>query len=461
MAVEINPSVARMGLLSFHNLVRPPEGRRWHRSGGDRQVRLMTNEQPVRSAAPSVDTLAAGLDVTRALSLLQSMVRFDSRTETPGEVQLAKWLVSYMSELGLQAWLDEVSPGRYNAIGVFKGAGSNVPGTSSLLFNGHIDTNPATEGWTVDPWGALTTDEVIYGLGVSNMKAGCASYLSAVEALIRGGFRPAADVIVTFVVGELQGGIGTVKMIEHGIRADYFVNCEPTDVQALTLHAGAFNFTVELTGVTRHLSKREEAVDAIIAACALVPRLNAMTFSGPADERHREINRCNVGVIHGALGRSLEEWRPPQIADFVRIVGTGRYAPSQSVESVIGDLRRELDRLESKFPGLRADVFPQEKVTDRPDMPPFEVSADSPIVRAVNSAYQTVRGAAQPTGAIKPCCFFGSDAAHLSRAAMEGVVCGPGGKYNTMPDERVELVDYYDMIRMHMLTVEKVAGRGN
>ena len=30
-----------------------------------------------------------------------------------------------------------------------RGAG----GGASLLFNGHIDTNPVSEGWTVDPWG--------------------------------------------------------------------------------------------------------------------------------------------------------------------------------------------------------------------------------------------------------------------------------------------------------------------
>lgn len=413
----------------------------------------MTNNR-----ALAVSSMAADLDVAKPLSLLQDMVRFDSRTETLGEVALARWLVDYMSDLGLDAWLDEVSPGRYNAIGVLRPDRSG--GAPPLLFNGHIDTNPATEGWTVDPWGAVTTDEFVYGLGVSNMKAGCASYLSAIEALVHSGFRPGADVILTFVVGELQGGIGTVKMIEHGIRADYFVNCEPTDVQALTLHAGAFNFTVELTGVTRHLSKREESVDAIAAACALVPRLNAMTFSGAADERHESVNRCNVGVIHGALGRDLEEWRPPQVADFARLVGTGRYSPSQSVTSVLADIRRELDRLESEFPGLHGEVFSEESVNDRPDMPPFEVATDSPIVQALNSSYELVRGTAQPTGAIKPCCFFGSDAAHLGQAGMEGIVCGPGGRYNTMPDERVDLIDYYDMIRMHMLTIESVCGNG-
>jgi acetylornithine deacetylase len=105
-------------------------------------------------------------------------------------------------------------------------------------------------------------------------------------------------------------------MLRHGVRADYFINAEPTDLQALTMHAAAFTFIVELVGETRHLSKREEAVDAIMAACDLIPRLNDMTFAGAPSEEHRSINRCHVGVVHGALGKELAEWRPPQVADY-------------------------------------------------------------------------------------------------------------------------------------------------
>ena len=87
-------------------------------------------------------------------------------------------------------------------------------------------------------------------------------------------------------------------------------------------------------------------------------------------------------------------------------------------------------------------------------MPAFEVSRDSPIVTAINAAYRTVRGAPQPTGAITPPAYYGTDAGHLLRiCGMEGVVCGPGGRYNTMPDERVDIVDYLDMIRVYMLTI--------
>jgi acetylornithine deacetylase len=39
---------------------------------------------------------------------------------------------------------------------------------------------------------------------------------------------------------------------------------------------------------------------------------------------------------------------------------------------------------------------------------------------------------------------------------MSGVVCGPGGRYNTMPDERVDVGDYLDMIRIYMLTILRI-----
>jgi acetylornithine deacetylase len=45
--------------------------------------------------------------------------------------------------------------------------------------------------------------------------------------------------------------------------------------------------------------------------------------------------------------------------------------------------------------------------------------------------------------------FFGIDACRFfEELGMEGIVCGPGGRYNTMPNEKVDSVDYLDMIRI-------------
>lgn len=393
--------------------------------------------------------LLQSVDAKDSLEFLAKMIRFKSYSGSPGESALARFMVDAMKGLGLDAFLQEVEPGRFNAIGRWRGAGAGP----SLLFNGHLDTNPVTEGWTVDPWGGVHDDRFIYGIGVSNMKAGDAASFCAVKTLVDRGVRLRGDVVLTYVIGELQGGVGTIKAIDEGIRADYFINSEPTDLAGLTLHAGAFNWVIELTGLTRHVSKREEAVDALAAAAGLVPRINALAFSGATSAEHASVNRAHVGVIRGALSRELHEWRPPQVADFVRLSGTARYAPSQSEASVLADVRRLLDELERECPGLKATVA-MANAGQRPTMLPFEVSRESRIVDVVTRAYRAVRRTDQPLGAVPPYCFYGTDAAHLlHRAKMEGIVCGPGGRYNTMPDERVDVPDYLDMIKIYILAM--------
>jgi acetylornithine deacetylase len=400
------------------------------------------------------DELLARVDPETCLGFLTEMIRHKSYSETEGERDLARWMVERMRALGIDAEEQPVPGGRINAIGRWPGAG----GGKSLLFNGHLDTNPATEGWTVDPWGGVRDADYIYGIGVSNMKAGDAASFCALRTLIEAGARLRGDIVLTYVVGELQGGIGTVAAIEQGVRADYFINSEPTDLQALTMHAGAFVFTVELTGNTRHLSKREEAVDALQAAAWIAPRINAMTFSGAASPEHLSVNRGHVGVLRAGLGRELLEWRAPQVADVAYLKGSARYAPGQSPDSVLADIEALLAEARGAFPGLRTRLV-HERQEGRPSMPPFEVRRDSPIVQAVNRAYRVVRGADQPTGALRPPAFYGTDAAHLcQRLGMEGVVCGPGGKFNTMPDERVDIPDFLDMVRIYLLCIIDICG---
>ena len=326
--------------------------------------------------------LALDIDEKTCLETLVEMVRHKSYSETEGERRLAERMVEIMTAMGLEATLQPVDGDRVNAIGVWRGTG----GGKSLLFNGHLDTNPVGEGWTVDPWGGLVDDDFIFGIGVSNMKAGDAASLSAVKTLIDNGQRLKGDVILTYVVGELQGGVGTLAAVKQGLRADYFINSEPTDLKAVTMHAAAFVFHIELEGITRHLSKREEAVDAIRAASALVPKLTDLTFSDAPTDEHRSINRVHVGTIRGALGREFHTWRAPQVADFVHLSGSGRYGPGQTEEQAIKDIRAMLDQLEADWPGLKAKVWAETR-DGKPSMPAFEVAKDSRIVTALNTAY--------------------------------------------------------------------------
>jgi acetylornithine deacetylase len=108
---------------------------------------------------------------------------------------------------------------RLNTVAWLRGEGDGP----SLVLNGHIVTNMAGEGWTKDPFGAEIDHGCIYGIGVSNMKAADAARIEAVSAVQRSGVRLAGDVCVAMVVGELQGGGGTLRLLDDGLRYDYFL----------------------------------------------------------------------------------------------------------------------------------------------------------------------------------------------------------------------------------------------
>ena len=386
------------------------------------------------------------IDTEACLETFSQVVRVNSCSGTPGEADLARHLAGEMRALGLEVEIQEVGDGRLNAIGTLRGTG----GGKRTMLNGHIDTNPLTMGWTVDPWGGLRTDKFVFGLGSSNMKAGIAAYLCAARELTRQGVRLRGDLTIAYVCGELQGGVGTLKMIEKGIKADYFVVGEPTDLAGVTIHAGTYDFEIELTGETRHMSKREEAGDATAAAAELALRINDLRFPGAASADHEAVIRCHVGTMRSALTPKFDESRRVQVADFARLTGSCRYAPSQTQDQVAGILRGLADEVCRKRGKVSAVVRQYLRPGVKP-MLPFEVEKSSPLVQSMNRNYLALSGRPQPTGAIPPPCFFNSDACHLQNfgGVRDGIVCGAGGRYNTMSDERVDIEDYLLAVKLY------------
>jgi acetylornithine deacetylase len=385
-----------------------------------------------------------------AAALASQFVRIKSYSGD--EAEIAEFTARHMRELGLEVALEEIAPRRYNAIGRWP---SRRRGPA-LMYNGHMDTNPAGEGWVRDPLGGDVEDGYVYGIGVCNMKAANASALAAVAALKREKFEPQGDLILAFVVGELQGGVGTVRLLESGMRADYFIVGEPTELTVLTRHSASFVFEITVLGRTRHLSKREEGVDAIAKAEKLLPRLRALMFSGAETDEDRSLNRINIGVIRGGMSRALHDWRPQQLADVCVLKCAGRFGPSQTLDAAMGNLGRLLDDLLTEDPDFRAELRLVEE--NRIFMPPFKVEHDAAPVRALVRAHEAVTGASPLVGMHTPARFFGSDAAHLAAAGMTGVLYGPGGRYNTMPDERVAVDEIETAARVYATVIRDLLG---
>ena len=69
------------------------------------------------------DRLFALVDRRACLDFAARMVRYRSYGNTPGESELSRFMASSMENLGLETTLQEVEPGRVQALGTLKGEG--------------------------------------------------------------------------------------------------------------------------------------------------------------------------------------------------------------------------------------------------------------------------------------------------------------------------------------------------
>jgi acetylornithine deacetylase len=143
------------------------------------------------------------------------------------------------------------------AVGRFgRGAGR------TLVLNGHVDVVPAGEParWTVPLWSATIRDGRGYGRGAADMKGGLCCALFAVHAIHRAGIELPGAVLLQSVIGEEDGGCGTLAAIERGHTGDAGIVLEPTELMIAPAQAGALNFRLTVPDKAAHGALRTEGV---------------------------------------------------------------------------------------------------------------------------------------------------------------------------------------------------------
>ena len=218
------------------------------------------------------------VDRDEMLDLAPKLITIPSfKTE---ETEVANYIADFLAPRGYQVQMQEVEPGRRQTVGILDGSG----GGKSLMFNGHIDIDPLAMGWKRDPWTPQIEGDRIYGAGIRNMKSGLSSMIAAAEAIRRSGVQLKGDLVLACVVGELQGGVGTSYLCQHGPLTDMAVVPEPFGADnVVTVSAGVVEMAVHTIGNSRHISRMEEAVDAIEKMCAAVPAIKGWSSPIPLD----------------------------------------------------------------------------------------------------------------------------------------------------------------------------------
>jgi acetylornithine deacetylase/succinyl-diaminopimelate desuccinylase-like protein len=70
----------------------------------------------------------------------------------------------------------------------------------------------------------------------------------------------AGEILLSAVIGECDAlGLGTIHLLEHGLRADLCLNGEPTDLALMTSHSGVTQLKLTVRGRSAHVSQRARA----------------------------------------------------------------------------------------------------------------------------------------------------------------------------------------------------------
>ncbi|HEX6335334.1 MAG TPA: ArgE/DapE family deacylase [Jiangellaceae bacterium] len=229
------------------------------------------------------------VDPDAILGDLAALVSIPSVGGSAGEIAVQQWCAQRLAELGASVdhWkidLDELRstddyPGEevdrdeaYGCVGVF-GDNTERPG---LILSGHTDVVPPGDParWTHHPWRLSRENDVLYGRGAADMKAGVAAVVGALGALRAQQVTLRRPLAVHAVIGEEDGGVGAYATVRRGHLGAACVIAEPTDASTILANAGSLTFRIEVPGRAAHGSSRLEGHSALDAALPVLTALS-------------------------------------------------------------------------------------------------------------------------------------------------------------------------------------------
>ena len=376
--------------------------------------------------SPLLNRVINHVDEKAIVVLASDLIRIPSFK--PDETPVAIFLAEFFRSRDYRVELQEVEPGRFQTIATLPGTG----GGKSLMLNGHTDINSLGRRWKRDPWRPSVEGDRLYGHGVQNMKGGLASIIMAAEAVRQSGVSLRGDLVVACVVGETQGGEGTYHLMATGFRTDMAVVAEPFGLGNLaTVHAGIVHMAIHTYGVTGHIRETEGPVNAVLKMTKIIDRLQSVEFTHERRADMPLLPRLNVGSIIGGIGSEYVLVEPPYIPDLCTILVDVHFVPGQTVESIVTDIRRDLDPLSEDDSDLRYDIeipVPSSfKGGRRLVMDPLDVPIDEYIVQAVARNHELVTGnPPNVIGTVLPSAYSANDTCHLWNAGIPCLIYGPG-----------------------------------
>jgi acetylornithine deacetylase len=387
------------------------------------------------------DHVLSKINRDRAVNLLRDMIRIPSYTGE--ELPLARFMADWLEQEGFEVHLQECTPtpdhkNSANVIAILRGTGGGL----SLMFNGHLDTDPACGQWRYDPWDPVIFDgNKINGIGTTNMKGGDAAMIEAVLAVRDAGVKLTGDVLITLVCEELQGGWGIDRVLQR-YSADAGINTESTyQMIGFNPSPGISHAQIQIYGKAAHIHERDKAVNATVKMARIITALDRLDFPltrRVAPSRHPKLRvpAMAISTCRSGIGEDFYDGRLATLSDRAVIKMDVRFDTNQTEAMVFRDIHEVLKRLERYDPELKTRLEPIPAFITRP---PYELSMNQYIVNVLKQSHQYVTGKELKRGP----SLGGHDGAFMSKAGIPTVVYGMKGASQGDPARMVDVPDLY------------------
>ncbi len=396
------------------------------------------------------------IDLESLLKSLGELVAIRSLGGRPEESEAQLYMADLMKRCGLETdlWeLDFAVLGRHPAycVEVERERGLGLVGWlghgrngRSLILNGHVDVVPVGDEsqWVHPPWSATFEDGKAFGRGALDMKGALLCALYAAQAIKRAEVGLKGRLLIQSVIGEEDGGVGTLSAVLRGYRADGAIVLEPTGLAIAPAQAGAANFRITVPGRAAHGCAREEGVSAIEKFLPLhsalldLERQRNQQVADPLFAGYALPYAISVGTLRAG------EWAST-VPD--SLVCEGRYGliVGEDTSAARRRLEAAIERAADRDEWLREHRPRVEWCGGQ--FEPAGIPTGHPLVESLIESFSDAAGARPRLEGVR----YGSDMRHLvHEGEMPAVLFGPGDIRNAhRPDEWVSIEDLEKCVR--------------
>ncbi len=315
------------------------------------------------------------------------------------EQSIAEYVVGFLKRHSIDVELQEHLPGRPNVLATIS---AGAPDT--LMLEAHLDTVHA-DGMTIEPFKPVVRDGKLFGRGSCDAKGSMATFLEAAVEAVKAPKQLRHDILLLFVSDEEYKFTGAQFAARRGIKADFGIAGEPTQLKIVRAHKGVTRWKIATHGVAAHSAYPERGRNAIYSMSKVISRLEEYASKLYAGQPHPVLGSpsLSVGVVEGGQAVNV-------VPDHCWIEIDRRTLPTETMESVLSPVKALLNGLtdwEMKEPHL--------------SIAGMEVAVNSPVVQSLARSVKDVCRDVKIEAAQ-----YATDAGIYNAAGIPTVVFGPG-----------------------------------